>query len=94
MKKVYVILFAVAAFLLLVTAGQAQEVVTAQVDRAVLSTDETLTLSVTVNANATNLPNPTLPDMNGFNIIGTGSSSQISIINGSMSANMVYTYRL
>ena len=94
MKKLFVILVVTIAFLRLVTIVQAQEVVSAQVDRVNLSTDETLTLSVTVNANATNLPNPTLPALDGFTIVGTGSSSQISIINGAMSAQMVYNYRL
>lgn len=96
MKKLFIPLLIVLGFLASATVGlaQGQDVITAQVDRAVLSTDETLTLSVTVNASASNLPNPTLPALDGFNIVGTGSSSQISIINGSMSAQMVYNYRL
>ena len=53
MKKLFVILVVTIAFLRLVTIVQAQEVVSAQVDRVNLSTDETVTLSVTVNANAT-----------------------------------------
>ena len=96
MKKFVIPLLIVIGFLASATVGlaQGQDVVTAQVDRAVVSTDETVTLSVTVNANASNLPNPTLPSLAGFNVVGTGSSSQISIINGSMSAQMVYSYRL
>ncbi|MCB0180442.1 MAG: protein BatD [Anaerolineae bacterium] len=96
MKKFIIPLLIVIGFLASATVGlaQGQDVVTAQVDRAVVSTDETVTLSVTVNANASNLPNPTLPSLAGFNVVGTGSSSQISIINGSMSAQMVYSYRL
>ena len=74
--------------------AQAPDVITAQVDRRALSTDETLTLSITVNANAANSAAPQLPPLDGFQIIGSSSSSQISMINGSISSKAVYSYRL
>ena len=54
-----------------ISAAQDQETIVAQVDRTSLSTDETLTLTVTVNAAAMNAPAPSLPNLQGFNVIGT-----------------------
>ncbi len=82
--------------LLSVAPGYAQGngVITASVDRTRLSTDETLTLTVTLNTNGSNPPNPTLPSLEGFTIVGSGTSSQISIVNGAMSTQLIYSYRL
>ena len=74
--------------------AQANRVIAATVDRTQLSTDETLTLAVTLNANVSNPPSPTLPSLEGFNIVGSGSSSQISIVNGAISSQLIYNYRL
>ena len=89
----------IALIVLLLTAltpalAQSPELVTAQVDRNALTTAETLTLSITVNANAANSAAPKLPQLDGFQIVGSSSSSQISIINGSISSQAVYSYRL
>ena len=74
--------------------AQANGVIAATVDRRQLSTDETLMLAVTLNANVSNPPSPTLPSLDGFNIVGSGSSSQISIVNGAISSQLTYNYRL
>ncbi|KPK10232.1 MAG: hypothetical protein AMJ56_08560 [Anaerolineae bacterium SG8_19] len=74
--------------------AQANGVIPATVDRRQLSTDETLMLAVTLNANVSNPPSPTLPSLDGFNIVGSGSSSQISIVNGAISSQLTYNYRL
>lgn len=68
--------------------------ITASVDRTQLTTDDTLVLTVSVNADTFNPPSPLLPALNGLAIVGSSSSSQISIINGTMSAQVVYSYRL
>ena len=68
----------------------AQSPISATVDRTNLTTDDTLTLSVTVSSDG----QPTLPSLTGFNLLGTGSSSQISIVNGSMNTQVVYNYHL
>jgi hypothetical protein len=74
--------------------AQGQETIIAQVDRMALSTDEMLTLTVTVNATALNAPAPSLPNLQGFNIVGSSTSSQISMINGAVSSRLSYVYRL
>jgi len=68
--------------------------ITASVDRTRLTTDDTLVLTVSVNADTPSPPNPSLPALNGFAVVGSSSSSQISIINGTMSAQVIYSYRL
>ncbi|HEY85144.1 MAG TPA: hypothetical protein G4N96_08565 [Chloroflexi bacterium] len=85
----------IALLLALVTTGLAQEpnVVTAQVDRNSITTNESLILSITV-VDTSNSAAPQLPPLNGFQIIGSSSSSQISIINGDINSQTVYSYRL
>jgi hypothetical protein len=98
MKKVkYLIIPAtLIMFLLLTTAtGLAQgQVIAATVDRTSLTMGDTLTLNVTVTTDALNAPTPTLPSMPGFTMVGSGSSSQISIINGAMSSQVIHTIYL
>jgi hypothetical protein len=71
-----------------------QETITAQADRTSLSTDETLNLVVTLNAAVMNTPIPALPNLDGFSVVGSSTSSQFSIVNGAMSSQVVYSYRL
>jgi hypothetical protein len=70
----------------------AQSPVYAEVDRDQLSTGETLTLSITISGG--NAGRPEMPMLDGFQIVGTSRSSQISIINGSISSQAVYHYVL
>ncbi|HRQ37043.1 MAG TPA: BatD family protein [Chloroflexota bacterium] len=71
--------------------AQQAEVVTATVDRNSVTTDETIVLSVVVNGfNA----RPELPTLTGFNVVGSSQSTQISVINGDMSVQGVYQFRL
>ncbi len=72
--------------------AMAQSPVTAEVDRNRLSTGETLTLSITISGG--NAGSPQMPMLDGFQIVGTSRSSQISIINGKMSSQAIYYYVL
>lgn len=74
-------------------AAQSPEIITAQVDRTSLTTDDYLLLTVSVNAQSS-AGQPTLPSLDGFEITGTSSSQQISIINGVASAHTNYLFRL
>lgn len=86
------------AILLLSFAGishaQGQLPITAEVDRTTVSTDETVTLTVTLVADLMGAPRPALPSLEGFNVVGSSTSSQLSIVNGNMSSQAVYVYRL
>lgn len=91
--KLTSILVAVAAALLIVAApGFAQNnPITAVVDRNALSTDETLVLTVEVTGQA---DPPLIPYLDGFDVVATGSSTNISITNGAISSGTSYQYRL
>jgi hypothetical protein len=95
-RKITISIIAIILLFVAVMPGyaQGQNPITATVDRVTLSTDETLTLSVTVNTNLNNPPQPVIPSLAGFNVLGTSTSSQISIINGALSSMLVYNYRL
>jgi hypothetical protein len=67
---------------------------TAEVNREAISTDQQLTLTLTVSGNYQQLGRPQLPLLSGFEVVGSSQSSQFSMINGVTSQKMVYTYRL
>lgn len=81
-------------WLALAPAAIAQAPLTAEVDRAGLSSDEYLTLTVTVRSDALNPPDPVLPPFAGFEVLGRSTSSQISMLNTKISAEAITTYRL
>jgi len=64
------------------------------VDRATLSTDQILTLQLTLAGAFRGAKAPALPALNGFAVIGSSQSSQFSLVNGKMSSRVVFTYRL
>jgi hypothetical protein len=64
----------------------------AVVDRTTASTDDTVTLVVTVLG--PDASRPTLPVLDGFRLVGSGSSSRITIVNGVTSAEASYSYSL
>lgn len=68
--------------------------VSAEVDRATISTDDLLTLTLTVAGDYQQLGEPQLSLMSGFNIIGSSRSSQFSMVNGAVTARTIFTYRL
>ena len=72
----------------------AQSPVTAEVDRNRLSTDEALTLTVTIDSSAGQASQPSLPAMDGFQVVGASSGTQISIVNGNMTRSANYNYTL
>ena len=74
--------------------AQSADIVWAEVDRTNLSTTETLVLRVTVNSDAGEASEPVLPTLDGFEILGRSSGSQISIVNGVRSNNIYFLYEL
>ncbi len=87
-----------ASFLLsFVGAGSAlaQEPIRAEVDRTELSTDEMLTLTVTLAASSLlDAPTPSLPDLQGFQVVSSSTSTQVSIANADIQLQAVYVYGL
>lgn len=67
---------------------------TAQVDADSITTDDTATLTLTLTTPDGSAPRLNLPALDGFDIVGSQTASQYSIVNGQTSAGMVYAYRL
>jgi hypothetical protein len=72
----------------------AQSPITAEVDRTTLALDENLTLTVTVAGDFVNIPQPNLSGVTDFSVAGSGTSTQISFINGEMTSQGIYYYQL
>lgn len=74
--------------------AQSSDIVTAEVDRRDLTTDDLLTLRVSINQAAAGISEPSLPPLNGFDLIGTSTSMNMTIVNGVQSSEKVFIYTL
>ncbi len=74
--------------------AQSPSMIWAEVDRTNLSTDETLLLTVTVDASEGDPSRLDLPDLEGFEVLGSNRSAQITLINGEMSSHTIFQYQL
>lgn len=72
----------------------AQAPLTARVDRTTLAIDEQLQLTVTVAGDILQIPNPDLSRLTDFEIVGTSTSTQVSIINGKLTSQGSFLFRL
>lgn len=66
----------------------------AQVDATDVTTDDTVTLTLTLTTPDGNAPRLNLPALDGFNVLGSQTASQYSIVNGQATASMSYAYQL
>jgi len=94
LAAVLLFLGAVAAFLGTPPTTSAQSPISATVDRARLSLDEQVTLTVTVTGDFLNIPNPDLSQLQDFVVVSSSTSTQVSIVNGQMSSQKIFIYRL
>lgn len=75
--------------------GLAQSPVTAEVDRTAPSTDDLVTLVVSIDSNAGTVDGePMLPTLTGIDVLGMSSGRQISIVNGDMRVSTMFQYTL
>jgi len=93
-KLLLTTLTAITLLALLALPALGQNPVTAEVDRNYLSTDDALVLTVTIDTNSGDAARPELPTMNDFQILGSSSGTQISIVNGDMTVMETYSYTL
>lgn len=90
--SVYALAVCIAAFCI---SGYAQSLsISASVDRQTISMDDQLTLRVDVSGQASNIPQPQLPPLDGFHAYSSGRSQSISIVNGQVSSQVSFTYIL
>lgn len=66
----------------------------AQIDADTITTDDTVTLTLTLTSPDGRAPKLNLPALDGFNVINTQTASQYSIVNGQTSTSMAYAYEL
>jgi len=64
----------------------------ATVDPTTISTDDQLTLTLTLQGPVQNVPEPRLPPLEGFEVYSSGRSQNISIINGQVSTSVSFNY--
>lgn len=72
----------------------AQSPITAEVDRNTVLQGEQVTLTITIGGGFLDAPVPDLSEMTDFNIIGKSEATQITMINGRLSSQKSYIYRL
>ncbi|MDX1524612.1 MAG: BatD family protein, partial [Anaerolineae bacterium] len=72
----------------------AQAPVTAEVDRSTLSTDEQLLFTISVKGDILTMATPDLAALTDFAVISSSTATQVSIINGQLTSEGRFIYRL
>ena len=90
------VLFALTGFFLLMFSAKAdaQVAIHADVNKAIVSLNEQITLTVSVTGSGGSIPDPQIPLLSNFSVYSSGKSQSISIINGQMETDTEYTYVL
>ncbi|TBR15263.1 hypothetical protein EPO66_06025 [bacterium] len=90
-KRVVFILF---FWLTLFSVSFAQTVITAEIDKPVLSVGDELVYKLTINSPEKQLPAPKFPDFKGFDVLSSAQTSEISIAKGNFATFIVYVFIL
>ncbi|MBU0505026.1 BatD family protein [bacterium] len=80
-------------FLMLVATAQAKMQVIASIDDKTITTEDDTQISVEVSGSM-QVEAPKMPHVPGLEIIQTGRTSQLSIVNGSMTSSAVFIYHV
>ncbi|MFC1856245.1 BatD family protein, partial [Thermodesulfobacteriota bacterium] len=90
------LIFVISTFLILSlrTISFAELSISAIVDKNITTMDDTIYLSVTVDGLRSSDTIPQVSGGNGFSVTYAGSSSKYSMLNGSVSSNVDFNYRL
>ena len=68
--------------------------ISADVDRRQIALDGQLMLTITVSGSMANIPQPTIPSLDGFTAYSSGRSQNLSIMNGQVNSSVTFTYAL
>ena len=68
--------------------------ITAEVNKTQVALDDQVVLSVTISGAQASLPNPQLPPLPNFSVYSSGSSQNISFVNGRVSSSVAHTFVL
>ena len=72
----------------------AQNPITARIEQTSVPADEQITLTVTVSGDFLTIPRPDISQIENFVVVSSGQSTQVSIVNGKMTSQGVFIYRL
>ena len=92
--SVTLILLSVLVYSVLPVAAQENVTFTALVEPSILGVDEILTLELELSGSFRTINKPDFPQLDDFNVLSSGQSSQLSIVNNQISSRVLYTYRL
>ncbi len=88
------IFFLVAAVFIFTKTAFAETSLKAEVDKASITTDETISYKLVITSSEKQLPQPQLPKFDGFSVISSSQASQLSIAAGNIKTSFVYTFIL
>lgn len=91
MKVIGIIVFFIFLF---ISMASAEISLKAEVDKASISTDETLTYKLIITSPEKKIPQPQIPKFEGFSVISQAQTSEISLGKGESKTFMVYVFIL
>ncbi|MFH0947776.1 MAG: BatD family protein [Elusimicrobiota bacterium] len=90
--KFFIFLFSILYSLF--SAVYADVSMTASVDKNTVCLGDAVTLQVNVSGNIANIPKPQLPELLDFNVYSSGTSQNVSFVNGAVSTSLSYNFIL
>jgi len=85
----------IAVILFQCSVAEAQQLsISASVDKNAVAMNGQLILQVEVSGGVSNVPNPSIPKIEGFTSYSSGRSQSVSIVNGKVSSSVTFTYVL
>jgi len=92
MKKI--IILSVIFTSLFIATSFAQTSIKAEVDKTIVTTDDTITYKLIITSSEKNIPTPQLPKFTGFRVISSAQSSTVSFTKGNIKTIFVYAFIL
>ena len=89
-----IIIFAPLFIFLSATAVFAETTIKAEVDKSSITTDEHLTYKVIVSTEEKNIPQPQIPEFEGFTILSSAQTSNIKFAKGIQKTGQVFIFLL
>ncbi|MFC1620858.1 BatD family protein [Candidatus Omnitrophota bacterium] len=82
-------------YLSVVSVCYAQDIsISANVDKQEITLDDQIILNIVVSGSISNIPQPTIPSLDGFTAYSSGRSQNVSIINGQITSSVSFNYML
>ncbi len=92
--KIKLNLLAILFFILAIQVAFAETAIKAEIDKKVITTDETLTYKLIIASTSNTVPQPKIPKFEGFKVISRAQSSTISFVKGGAKTIFVYVFIL